>query len=164
MPLGEPATTLTDYALAITSLFFAVAMARVIGPRTRVTAWFWCGAFIAAAVAAAAGGTYHGFAHQFDAGTVAALWNFTMFAMGASGAFMAAGIHAAHVRRADGTVAWLAGGIAVTLLGAAVQQGVGRAAVRNPNAAYHLIQMIALYCFYRCARTVRDRPAIEART
>jgi uncharacterized protein DUF6962 len=158
--LTEALTTLTDYALAAASVGFAVAIGRSIGPRTRVSAWLWCAAFIAAALAAAAGGTYHGFTRQLAPGTVRGLWNFTMFAMGASGAFMTAGIHAAHIRRADGTVAWLAGGIAVTAFGGAVQQGAlpGIASL-NRNAAYHAIQIVALYLFFRCALTVRDRRA-----
>ena len=88
----------------------------------------------------------------------------TMFSMGACGAFMTAGIYAADVRRTDGTVTWLACGIAVTLLGAAVQQRVLSAvAAWNPNAAYHLIQIVGLYFFYRCARTVHDRPGMTPR-
>jgi hypothetical protein len=152
---------LTDYALAAASLAFAVSIGRFIGPRNRVSAWLWCAAFIAAGVAAIAGGTYHGFDTRLDAGRVDALWNLTMFSIGLSAAFMTAGVHAAHVRRADGTVAWLAGGIAVTLVGMAVQRGAGaRVAGWNRNAAYHLIQIVGLYLFFRCARTLRDRTGV----
>ena len=53
MPLfAEPVTMLTDYALAAASLGFAVALRRSIGPRNRVSAWFWCAAFIAAGAGA----------------------------------------------------------------------------------------------------------------
>ena len=83
-----------------------------------------------------------------------------MFSMGASGAFMTAAIHAAEVRRADGTVTWLACGIAVTLVGAVVQQGALSALAVDPNAAYHIIQIVGLYFFFRCARTVHDRPGV----
>jgi uncharacterized protein DUF6962 len=160
MPLSEPLTTLTDYVLAAVSLGAAIALARSIGPRNRVSAWFWCAAFIAAGVAATTGGSYHGFKPRLDPSTIRGLWNLTMFSMGACGAFATAGIHAAEVRRADGTVTWLAAGIAVTLLGAGVQQGMLSTFARwNPNVAFHLIQIAGLYCFYRCARTVHDRPA-----
>lgn len=163
MTLSEPLTTLTDYALAVMSAGSAIAIGRTIGPRNRVSAWFWCAAFIASGVAAAAGGSYHGFRPRLDPGSVRGLWNLTMFAMGAAGAFATAGIHAAEVRRADGTVTWLAGGIAVTLFGAAVQQGMLSAlAGWNPNVAFHLIQMVGLYFFFRCARTVHDRPGVTA--
>src|SRR5215813_7144216 len=122
MHVTEPVTMLTDYALAAVSLGFAVSLARVIGPRNRVSAWFWCAAFVGSGIAAASGGTYHGFGTYLTPGTLRALWNLTIFLAGASGAFMTAGIHAAYIKRKDGTVLWLVVGIAVTLLGVTVQQ------------------------------------------
>ena len=157
--MTEPVTALTDYVLAAASLGFAIRLGRDIGPRNRVSGWFWCTAFVAAAVGAAAGGTFHGFTARLDPGTRRVLWNTTVFSIGACGAFIAAGIHSADIKRKDGTVRWLACGIAVTLLGAAVQQsGWPRFARFNHNDAYHLIQVVGLYCFFRFARTVRDRP------
>ncbi len=158
MLLSEPATTLTDYALAAASFGFALSLARSITPRRRVTAWLWIAAFVAAGAAATAGGSFHGLATTLGPGTLRALWNFTVFSMGACGAFIAAGIHAARVSRQDRTIPWLAAGIAVTLAGAGVQRGWLPAPPRlNHNAAYHVIQLIALYCLFRCARTARDR-------
>jgi hypothetical protein len=163
MHLTEPVTMLTDYVLAAVSLGFASAMRRSIGPRNRVSAWFWCAAFIAAGAAAAFGGTYHGFAAHLAAGTLRALWNAAVFSMGACGAFITAGIHSASIRRQDRTWTWLAWGIAVTLLGAAVQQaGFVLGENFNHNDAYHLIQIVGLYFLFRCARTARDRPGIPA--
>jgi hypothetical protein len=165
MHLTEPATALTDYALAFVSLGLALAQARIVGPRNQVSAWCWCAAFIASAVAAAAGGTYHGFVTSLEPRVRRALWNLTVFAMGACAAFGTAGIHAAYVRRKDGTVRWLVYGIAVTLAGAAVQQGlVLRRATFNRDAAYHVIQIVGLYCLFRCAQTVRDRPGVAQTT
>jgi hypothetical protein len=162
MYLTEPVTMITDYGLAAASLGFAVALRRSIGPGNRVSAWFWCAAFVASAVAAAAGGTYHGFATHLGQETLRSLWNVAMFSMGACGAFITAGIHSAYVRRRDGTVKWLVSGIVVTLLGAAVQQGrIPRGPNFNHNDAYHLIQIVGLYFLFRCARTVRDRPGIR---
>jgi len=159
MPFAEPITTLTDYALAVVGLAFAVGIGRRIGPRNRVSAWLFCAALLAAGVAALTGGTFHGFGPQLGAASRRALWNVTVFAMGAVGAFVTAAVHAAHVRRGDGTVAWLAAGIAVTLAGAAIQQGLlPYPAALNRNAAYHLIQIAGLYALFRCAQTVRDRP------
>jgi hypothetical protein len=161
MHLTEPVTTLTDYLLAAASLAFAFSVGRSMGPHNRVSGWFWCAAFIAAAAAAAAGGTGHGFAAHLDGGTLRGLWNFVLFSMGACAAFVTAGIHAAYVRREDGTVKWLALGIAVTLAGAFVQQRrFAGSPLFNHNDAYHLIQLVALYFLYRCARTVRDRPGV----
>jgi thiamine transporter ThiT len=158
MHVTEPVTMLTDYTLAAASLGFAAVLRRGIGSRNRVTAWLWCAAFIASALAAAFGGTYHGFAAHLRAGTLGALWNLTVFAMGACGAFIVAGVHAASFKWSDGAVRWLACGIAVTLLGGAVQQGgFPRGARFNHNDAYHLIQIVGLYFLFRFSRTVRDR-------
>jgi len=162
MQITEPVTMLTDYALAAVSFGFAVSLAHRIGPRNRVSAWFWCAAFVGSGVAAASGGTYHGLGTYLTAGTLRALWNLTIFSAGASGAFMTAGIHAAYIKRKDGTVALLVLGIAVTLVGAAVQQsGFPRLTNFNHNDVYHLIQIVGLYFLFRCARTVKDRPGIS---
>jgi hypothetical protein len=123
MQSTESATALTDYALAVASLGFAIAQGRRLSPRNQVSAWFWCAAFIASAVAAAAGGAYHAFVERVEPRMLRSLWNLTMIAMGACGAFATAGIHSAYVTRKDGTVKWLVSGIVVTLAGATVQQG-----------------------------------------
>jgi Kef-type K+ transport system membrane component KefB len=161
MQITEPVTMLTDYALAAVSWVFAFLIGRLIGPRNRVSAWFWCAAFVASGVAAASGGTYHGFAKYLDAGSSRSLWNLTVYLMGATAAFVTAGIHSAHIRREDGTVQWLAAAILVTILGLAVQQsGFPRYPNFNHNDAYHLIQIVGLYFLYRCGLTLRDRPGI----
>jgi hypothetical protein len=150
---------LTDYALALASFLFAIGIGRRIEPRTRVTAWFWCTAFVASGVAAALGGTYHGFAAYIGGGLHRILWNLTVYSMGVSTAFMAAGIHAAEIRREDGTIKWLVSGIAVTLFGALVQlTGFRRGRDFNHNDVYHLIQIVGLYLLFRGATTIHDRP------
>src|SRR5262249_39387866 len=113
MQITEPVTMLTDYALAAVSFGFAVSLAHSIGPRNRVSAWFWCAAFVGCGIAAASGGTYHGFGEHLTTGTLRSLWNVTIFSAGASGAFMTAGIHAAYIKRKDRTVAWLVIGTVV---------------------------------------------------
>ena len=162
MEITEPVTMLTDYALAAVSFVFAYIMGCNIGPRTRVSAWLWCAAFVASGSAAALGGTYHGFTKYVEPGTLRTLWSLTTYSMGASTALMAAGVHSAHIRPEDGTIRWLVSGILVTLVGIVVQQtGVRRGQNFNHNDAYHLIQIVGLYCLYRSARTLRDRPGIE---
>src|SRR5262245_24644204 len=162
MLIDDPISALTDYALAAASISFAVAVSRSIGPRNNVSGWFWCAAFITAAIAGAAGGTYHGVNTRVEPSTVQALWNVTMFAMGGCAAFIAAAVHAACIRLTDGTLTWLAGGIVVTLFGVTVQQGALSAFVRwEPNPTYHLIQIVGLYFFFRCAGTMRDRPGLS---
>jgi hypothetical protein len=157
MPLSEPVTTLTDYVLAVASLGFAMAVRRRIGPRNRVSGWSWCAAFLASAIAAAAGGTFHGFAMQLDAGTLQTLWNLTMMAIGACGAFITAAVYSASIKGV--AKVWLVRGIIVTVVGLAVlQSGFPRAVHFNHNDAYHLIQLVGVYCFFRCAQAASDRP------
>jgi hypothetical protein len=161
MQITEPVTMLTDYALAAASLGFALSLGRLVGPHNRVSAWLWCAAFIASAVAAASGGTYHGFAKYFAAGTTRLFWNVAVYSMGAFGAFLTAGIHAAYIKREDPTLKWLVSGILISLAGAAVQQsGFLRGRNFNHNDAYHLIQIVGFYFLYRGGRTVKDRPGI----
>lgn len=162
MQITEPVTMLTDYALAAASLAFALLLARLIGPRNRVSARLWCAAFAASAVAAVIGGTYHGFAMYFDERVRRALWNITIYSMGVSGGLMAAGIHSAYIRREDGSMKWLAYGILATLAGAIVQQSGFRShSDFNHNDAYHVIQIFGLYFLFRCARLLQDRPGIS---
>ncbi len=163
MHITQPVTMLTDYGLAAASFIFALLVARLIGPRTKVSAWFWCAAFVASGVASASGGTYHGFSTHLSPGMVRSLWNLAIYSMGASAAFMTAGIHSAYIKREDGTVKWLVCGILVTIVGAVVQQsGFPHVENFNHNDAYHVIQIVGLYFFFRCAQTVRDRPGIAA--
>jgi hypothetical protein len=158
---AEAITALTDYALAAACLGFAIAIGRSIGPRNRVSAWCWCAAFVAAAVAGAAGGAFHSLASQTHETVRRPLWTLIIVSMGASGAFMTAAVHAAEVQRKDGTIGWLVAGIAATLVGAAVQRlRLPRSAPFDHNGAYHLIQIAGLYMFYRCARTVHDRSGV----
>ncbi len=164
MQITEPVTMLTDYALAAASLYFAYLLARILGPRNRVSAWLWCAGFLASAVAALLGGIYHGFASDFDASTLRSMWNIAVFVMGLSGGCMVGGIHAAYVRREDGTVKWIAAGVLVTLIGLTVQQtGFRSHSDFNHNDIYHLIQIAAFYLLFRGACTLRDRQTVPTR-
>jgi len=114
-------------------------------------------------VAGAAGGAFHTLDAQSQAPTRRLLWTLIIVSMGVFGAFVTAGIHAANVQRKDGTVGWLAAGIVITLIGAAVQRlPFPESATLDENGVYHLIQIVGLYLFYRCARTVHDRPGVRA--
>jgi len=164
MQITEPVTMLTDYALAAASLYFAYLLARILGPRNRVSAWLWCAGFLASAVAALLGGIYHGFGSDFDASTLRSMWNIAVFVMGLSGGCMVGGIHAAYVRREDGTVKWIAAGVLVTLIGLTVQQtGFRSHSDFNHNDIYHLIQIAAFYLLFRGACTLRDRQTVPTR-
>ena len=164
MQITEPVTMLTDYALAAASLYFAYLLARILSPRNRVSAWLWCAGFLASAVAALLGGIYHGLASDFDASTLRSIWNVVVFVMGLSGGCMVGGIHAAYVRREDGTLKWIASGVLVTLIGLTVQQtGFRRHLDFNHNDIYHLIQIAAFYMLFRGACTLRDRQTVPTR-
>jgi hypothetical protein len=163
MQITEPVTMLTDYALAAASLAFALQLSRAIGPRNRVSAWLWCAGFLTSAVAALVGGTYHGFALEFDDATHRALWNVIVYSMGVSAGLMIAGCHSAYIRKEDDSLKWILTGIAVTLVGALVQRSGFRShADFNHNDAYHIIQMAGLYFFFKGASRLRDRPGIAA--
>src|SRR6266704_6559988 len=115
-------TMLTDFALAAASLYFAFRLARILGPRNRVSAWLWCAAFIASSVAALLGGIYHGFTLQFDASTLRVIWGVLVYAIGVSTGLMIGGVHAAYIQRKEGTVKWITSGALLTLIGLIVQR------------------------------------------
>ena len=134
------------------------------GPRNRVSAWLWCAAFLASAIAALLGGIYHGFASHFDTGALRSIWNVAVFVMGLSCGCMVGGIHAAYMQREDGSVKWIASGVAVTLIGVVVQQtGFRRHLDFNHNDIYHIIQIGAFYLLFRGACTLRDRQTVPTR-
>jgi len=78
--IAEPATLLTDYALAGVTAWFAWSLARAReGQRSRAS---WALAFAALALAAALGGTWHGFAPAFAPLAVLLLWKATVLCVG----------------------------------------------------------------------------------
>jgi len=164
MQITEPVTMLTDYALSAASLYFALLLARILGPRNRVSAWLWCAAFLASAIGALLGGIYHGFALHFDAGTLRSMWSAAVYTIGLSTGCMVGGIHAAYVQREDGTVKWIAAGVLVTLIGLMVQRTGFRSRMDfNHNDIFHVIQIAAFYLLFRGACTLRDRQTIPTR-
>jgi len=163
MQIIEPVTMLTDYALSAASLAFALQLSRTIGPQNRVSARLWSAGFVTSAIAALVGGTYHGFALNFDDWTHRALWNVIVYTMGVSAGLMIAGCHSAYIRKEDGSVKWMLWGIAVTIVGAVVQRSGFRSHLNyNHNDAYHIIQIAGLYFFFKGASRLRDRPGIAA--
>ena len=102
MQITEPVTMLTDYALGAANLLFAFFILSRMNTRNRVTGLLLLLGFLAEGVAAIAGGTFHGFAKQLDAGIHQTLWNLIMLTAGATIALLASGIHAANVRKENG--------------------------------------------------------------
>lgn len=95
MLLHEPMTLTTDYALGLLSGALAF---RMLGRGPRAARRYWAGALAACAVAAFAGGTYHGFLPWLGRGTAAALWKTTLLAIGCA----AYGVTVAAVRAHSG--------------------------------------------------------------
>lgn len=93
MTIAEPSTLLTDYALAGVTGWLAWSLFRVReGHRARS---FWALAFAALALAAALGGTWHGFAPAFAPIAVILVWKATVLSVGvASFGMLAASVNA----------------------------------------------------------------------
>jgi hypothetical protein len=161
MQITEPVTMLTDYALGVASLYFAASLRGLITFKNRVAVRLWVIGFVSGGVAAFVGGTYHGFALDLSASALRALWNITIYSIGASGAFMVSGVLASSIRKDDESRKWLVAGIVLTLAGFAIQLTGFRSHQNfNHNDAYHLIQIGALYLFFRGARLLQDRVSV----
>ena len=158
MQITEPVTMLTDYAMGAASLRFGLLLLRRIGTRNRTTFRLWVIGFAGACVASLLGCTYHGFASYWSASGLRALWNATFYSIGFAGGCIVAGAVASDVHGHKEGRKWLIAGTLVTFAGIAVQQtGFRHGAAFNHNDTYHLIQIAALYLFFRCARVVEDR-------
>ena len=91
--IAEPTTALTDYALAGVTGWLAHALYRSReGRRARA---LWTLAFAALALAAALGGTWHGFSPAFAEMAVALVWKATVLSVGVASFGMFAGSAAA---------------------------------------------------------------------
>lgn len=80
MMITEPITMLTDYAIAIEALVMALLLFR--RGRGQTAIQLWGVAFAAVAVAAALGGTCHGFVLQLGDETSRSFWKAMMYALG----------------------------------------------------------------------------------
>lgn len=81
MRLAEPTTTLTDYLLGLETLFLAALLLRTCLANGQISVGLWAAGFVATAVAAIAGGTFHGFP-GLDNAVRSGLWKCTLFAVG----------------------------------------------------------------------------------
>jgi hypothetical protein len=213
MTIAEPSTLLSDYALAGVSAWLAWKLAAQ-REASAALSW-WVVTFSGLAVAAALGGTYHGFAPQLSEFARSLLWKLTLLAAGSASFGMLAGAiavavqgalrrvlfaaaaikglaFAAGVLRFDafaiviadtgisfaavaalhGWLAfrlrepgsrWILAGVGVSLVAAGVQaSGVALHRHLNHNDAYHLIQIAAMFLFFRGLCALRDsRGAVE---
>ncbi len=214
MTLSEPITTLTDYAIALECLIFAVCLLKQAAPPKPAKGWIL--AFVSTALAAALGGTLHGWSAALSPGWALGLWRAMLLALGVASYGLVAGVSAdwgpggklGKVRQLAlgkltvyglwawqaesfwGAIAdyllsmllvaglvvglilglvgsgavlvgpaqrvaagWLLGGVGLSFAAAGVQ--VVQLALRPwlmPNDLYHLVQMVALYAFFRAAQ------------
>lgn len=82
MTVAEPMTLITDYLLAALTLTFALRLWRGSGEQGWGPKRLWAGALLASALAAAAGGTFHGFRPVLASEVSGALWKVTVLSVG----------------------------------------------------------------------------------
>jgi hypothetical protein len=151
LTIAEPMTVLTDYGLAAVAGALAAALwVRAEGHTSR---HLWAASFLAVAVAAAAGGTWHGWSPRMTRPSADALWLVTYMFVGLGNVFILAGAAVAATRGALRTAL-----VAVLLLRFGVWLGF---IARNPDFRYviydyagTLLGLLALAAFLAW----RDRP------
>jgi len=160
MNISEPATMLTDYALAVLSVFFAFSLNRRSSGRKMSP---WIAAFCTTSIAALAGGTAHGFRRTLGENWNTVWW-ITVFSIALGSVLLiTAGIRSAIRPKALSRDAqrnghrWLKRAVAISLAGLSVLVlKLSPHAHFNHNDLYHVIQMGGLYCFYRGAILLED--------
>jgi MFS family permease len=129
-----------------------VLLLRTGAPRP-ISVRLWSSGFFVSAIAAFVGGTYHGFKPALEDSSLRSLWNITIYSIGASGAFMVSGVLTSSIGRHHKSTRWLLLGVIVTLAGFAIQQtNIQLTDNFNHNDIYHVMQIGALYLFFRGAR------------
>jgi len=88
MTMAVPMNVLTDYLLAGLATGFAVLLWRKAGHTSQR---FWVVAFVAAALAALLGGSWHGFHDRWPPVVTRVMWRMTTAAIGLSGLFLLLG-------------------------------------------------------------------------
>ena len=156
MHISEPVTMLTDYALGLLNLFFAISTYNGMHARNRVSGLLLLLGFAFQAISGFSGGTFHGFADYLQASGRQSVWNLTVLSIGASLGFLASAIHAADVHRVHGR--WIVAGVVLGVAGLGIQATHFRAHQPfNHNDIFHVIQLVAMFLFFRGARHLIDR-------
>jgi hypothetical protein len=91
VPISEPVTTITDYALAAVAGLLALRLARAAGPGGDRAPRLWAMAFAVTGLAALVGGSVHGFGPMLPPGLRHALWVGTVMGVGLASALLLAG-------------------------------------------------------------------------
>ena len=98
MSITEPMTMATDYLVAACGLWWGAGLARRARSGGQRTVGWWALGFGAIALAAFAGGTWHGFQRTLAPGASVVLWKATLLAAGLVGFAILAASFSAHVR------------------------------------------------------------------
>lgn len=114
VPLAEPTTSLTDYALALVALALGARLVRGPGPAPLSRRLLGAG-FLLAGLAALLGGTLHGFAPGFSVALKAGLWDLTYGAVGLASTLVATALAAALLPRAARGIILAALGLRIAL-------------------------------------------------
>jgi hypothetical protein len=155
MQITEPVTMLTDYALGAANLCFAILTYTNFNSTRRVTGLLLLLGYLGEAISGFAGGTFHGFAAEFQKASIQSLWNITMLSAGATLAFLASAVHAADVHRESGK--WIVAGVVTAVAGLGIQAtGFRSKQPFNHNDVFHIILIAAMYLFFRGAHKLRD--------
>jgi hypothetical protein len=93
--ITEPMTTITDYAMGALALVLALRLFGNPGAGRQLSGRLWATAFVMTAVAAIAGGTYHGFIQRVRGAAGRILWKITLVATGVGSACLLAAAVAA---------------------------------------------------------------------
>ena len=153
MGLHEPMTLVTDYALGLLSAVLAVRMRHRGLAQSRSQ---WSAALCACAVAAFAGGTYHGFLPWMDERVAAVLWRLTLLAIGfAAYAASVATARAQLPGQLQGLVTWAARVKLAIYAIAAISSGAFSVAIVDYSLSFGFV--LAAHC-WTWART-RDKAA-----
>jgi hypothetical protein len=155
MHMSEPATMLTDYALALLSAFFALSL-HLRSPVRKMSLWII--GFSVIALAALAGGTAHGFRTLLGETWGILRW-ITVFSIALGSALLiAAGIRSAIYPETLDLNArcighrWLKRAVEISLVGLVVLVlKLSPHPQFNHNDLYHVIQMGGLCSLYRAA-------------
>lgn len=210
MMITEPATTLTDYAIAVESLIFTVLLVRTEQSHLQRSRQLWAATFACVGLAAFLGGTCHGFVNTLGNDVVKVLWQVMLCSIGIASIFMISAtvistlpqrwhgwfligisvktflyllwaiqythygyavadylsamlivifleIRAIYKVINPSSAWWILAGICISGVAVGVQgSGLAIAHYLNHNDLYHLVQMIALYLFYRAAICLKD--------
>ncbi len=150
-------TMLTDYGLAALAAAWGGLLLRVArkGGGKSVRLWAW--GFLVSSAAAFTGGTFHGFRLAFSGQAQHTVWSATVFLIGAASALMVGGTWVASPARDEESTRWLIVGLVASLVGLVIELcGLDLHQNFNHNDLYHVVQMVALYLFYRGARLLKD--------